>query len=49
MNVLLALFKTLQCNESKCEAGLRLTGAIPQAELPHSHACMCHGANTHST
>lgn len=31
-------FSKLQCNESKCEAGLRLTGAIPHAELSHSHA-----------
>lgn len=46
MNVLWALFKTLQCDESKCEAGLRITGAIPHAELSHSHACMCHNAHT---
>lgn len=39
-------FLKLQCIESKCEAGLGLTGAIPHAELPHSHACMCYSAHT---
>lgn len=45
MNVLWALFKTA-VYERKCDAKLGLTGAIPHAELPHSHACMCYTAHT---